>query len=132
MSAGPVIIRLPVQVREAIGAHANSCAPEECCGLLATDPIGEVRFAYPLTNAEHSATAFLIDPNESYGAFMHADRRGWSISGVFHSHPAGPGDLSDRDLVENTDQRWIHLLISPAGLRAFRLESGVPVDVDLL
>jgi proteasome lid subunit RPN8/RPN11 len=127
-----VTIRLPGQVRDAIETHAANCAPQECCGLLATDPIGEVRFVYPLTNADRSETSFTIDERESYGAFVHADRHGWSISGVFHSHPAGPNHLSDRDLFENADQRWIHLVVSPAGLRGFRVESGVPVEVDVV
>ncbi|MDH3517766.1 MAG: M67 family metallopeptidase [Acidimicrobiia bacterium] len=125
-------IRLPGEVREAILTHAANCEPEECCGLLASNASGEVRFVYPLTNSDHSERSFTIEESESYSAFLHADRSGWSISGVFHSHPRGPDVLSDRDLDGAVDSGWLHVLVSPGGLRAFRVEGGAAVEVELI
>ena len=111
-------------------AHAEHCAPEECCGLLALDESG-VRFAYPLTNVEASGLGFTIAPEEAHGAFLHADQMGWKVAGVFHSHPGGPDRLSARDVDEAADPSWLHLLVTPAGLKAYQVEDGVPVEIDL-
>lgn len=115
----------------AIRRHAENCSPRECCGLIATDPIGEIRFVYPLTNIDESGSAFTIAPDESYGAFMHSDRHGWRIGGVFHSHPAGPDGLSRRDIAAAADRTWLHILISPAGLACYRVvdDRVDPVEV---
>ena len=81
--------RLPDQIRQAILAHAYHCAPDECCGLLAMDPEGAIRFAYPLTNVHPSPVSYTIDPDEHIHALNHAEALGWEIGGVFHSHPGG-------------------------------------------
>lgn len=125
------MIRISDQIRLAILAHASNCEPSECCGLLASDDRGQIRFAYPLTNADHSPTAFTIDPTESYHAFLHADSMGWEISGVFHSHPRGPDVLSAQDIARAADPTWIHLLVCPAELKAFRIENRDAVEVPM-
>lgn len=125
-------IRLPGQVRKAMLIHAANCEPEECCGLIASSGSGEVRFVYPLTNADHSETSFEIDDNESFRAFVHADGKGWSISGVFHSHPRGPDVLSERDLDGAVDPGWLHVLVTAGALRAFRVEAGAAVEVEVI
>lgn len=112
-------------------AHADNCSPEECCGLLAWDGSGRVRFAYPLTNVEASGQSFTIAPEEAYGAFLHADQMGWKVAGVFHSHPGGPDRLSARDVDAAIDPSWLHLLVTPTGLRAWRVVDGIPVPIDL-
>lgn len=124
-------IRLADQIVAAVMAHADNCSPEECCGLLASDQHGQVRFVYPLTNVEASAQGFTIAPEEAYGAFLHADRMGWKVAGVFHSHPGGPDRLSARDVDEAADPSWLHFLVSPAGIKAYRVDDGVPVQIDL-
>ncbi len=121
---------LPDDIREAILTHTTNCDPEECCGLIAFDVEGRMRFAYPLSNTDRSDTSFTIDPDQSYRAFLHADEMGWVISGVFHSHPKGPDKLSDRDLAE-APRGWIHLLSTPSGLTAFRVSNGVVTGLTL-
>ena len=122
---------IPGDIRQAILAHTANCEPEECCGLLAFDPESLLRFAYPLTNTDRSRTSFTIDPAESYHVFLHAEKMGWTVSGVFHSHPGGPDRLSDRDLTE-APPGWIHLLTTPTGLKAFRVvgERSMELPID--
>jgi proteasome lid subunit RPN8/RPN11 len=121
---------VPAQIRAAISAHARNCHPEECCGLLAFDGSGRLSFAYALTNEDHSPVAFTVSPEESYHAFLHAENQGWTIAGDFHSHPRGPDTLSPRDL-ESAVPGWLHVLLSPAGLTAWRIENGSPVSVEI-
>lgn len=130
-AARPERIILDDQIVVAIKSHADNCAPEECCGLIASDQDGRICFAYPLTNAEHSTTSFNLDPYETYRAFTHAEDQGWNISGVFHSHPVGPEGLSSSDLSGTPDSSWLHLLLSPAGLYAYRVNSGKPTNLPI-
>ncbi len=121
---------IPDDIRDAILTHTANCEPEECCGLLAFDGDGRVRFAYPMTNTDRSESSFTIDPAESYHVFLHAEKMGWAISGVFHSHPGGPDGLSARDL-EEAPPGWIHLLATPNGLTAFRVSGRVATEITL-
>jgi proteasome lid subunit RPN8/RPN11 len=120
---------IPDDIREAILNHASNCQPEECCGLIALDDEGRVRFAYPLTNVDKSEDSFTIDPTESYHAFLHAEGMDWEIAGVFHSHPDGPDVLSDRDIAEAPDG-WIHFLMCADRLKAFRVSDGIAKELD--
>jgi len=129
----PETLRLPEQIRLAIEAHASNCAPDECCGLLASDAEGRLRFAYPLTNVEASPISFTIDPDEHLHALLHAEAQGWEISGVFHSHPGGEGLPSARDLRAPHDPAWIHLIVATGRVRAFTYLEGraLELEVDL-
>lgn len=119
------MIEIPDQIRTAILSHSSNCAPVESCGLLASDQKGQICFAYPLSNDDRSDTSFTINPEEAYHAFLHADAMGWTISGVFHSHPRGPDALSERDIALAVDPRWIHLLTCPDGLKAYKIRNGI-------
>jgi [CysO sulfur-carrier protein]-S-L-cysteine hydrolase len=123
--------RLPDQVRWAILAHAANCAPNECCGLLATDAEGRVRFAYPLTNAHPSPVSYTVDPDEHFHALRHAESRGWEIAGVFHSHPQGPAMPSMVDVQAALEPDWMYLIAAPGEIRGFRIRAGVIEELSL-
>ncbi len=114
--------------------HAMNCLPEEACGLLAVDSSRQVRMVYPLTNTEHSAVSFTIEPREHFGALQHAERSGWNLGGVFHSHPQGPADLSPTDIHQPHDPDWFHIVVgfSPRlEVRGWSISAGVPLRLDL-
>ena len=123
--------RLPDQVRWAILAHAVNCAPNECCGLLATDAEGRIRFAYPLTNADPSPVSYTVDPDEHFHALRHAESRGWELSGVFHSHPAGTAVPSMVDVQGALEPEWMYLIAAPDEIRGFRIRAGVIQELSL-
>ena len=114
---------MPEPIRVAILTHAENSLPDECCGLIATEE-GAVRFAYPLTNADPSPTTFTVDPLEHFGAMRHAERQGWEITGVFHSHPDGEATPSPTDVAMAWDPDWIHLVVGGGELSAFRIRGG--------
>lgn len=119
MSSGT--LSLDDQIRQAILAHAGNCAPDECCGLLAADPAGTIRFAYPLTNADPSPVSYTIDPEEHFRAMRHSESLGWQIAGVFHSHPHGPATPSMVDVLAASEPDWIYLVASPEEIRGFHI-----------
>ena len=120
--AGPLLV--PKPIRQAILAHAVNSLPDECCGLIATDSTGAVRFAYPLTNANASPMSFTVDPHEHFGAMRHAESQGWEITGVFHSHPAGEAMPSVTDVAMAWDPDWVHLIVGSDEIAAFRIRGG--------
>ena len=103
---------MPEQVRDAMIAHARFCYPEEACGLLACDPDGRVRMVYALTNAEHSPVAYTVDPAEHLKAMRHAERNGWELAGVFHSHTHSPAYPSPTDVARAVEPDWVYVLVS--------------------
>jgi proteasome lid subunit RPN8/RPN11 len=131
-SHGPLLVPEPIRV--AILTHAENSLPDECCGLVAMDETGSVRFAYPLTNANPSPATFTVDPLEHFGAMRHAESRGWEISGVFHSHPKGEPIPSATDVAMAGDSDWIYFIIGRGELSAFRIRDGEiePVGLSLV
>ena len=91
-----------------------------------------MRFVYPLTNTEHSRTAFTIDPMEHYRAWKAAETRGWELIGAFHSHPSGPQTLSLTDLALAGDPDWFYLVVTPDGVRAFRVTDRRAEEVEIV
>ncbi len=123
-------------MREAIAAHAEFCHPEEACGLLAADTEGRLRMAYSLTNVLASPTNYTLDPKEHLAVTRHADRNGWEVAGVFHSHPASGAYPSATDIRLAADPTWFYLIYGMTDrdrpvLRCFRI-TGSAVDEEPL
>ncbi len=128
------MIRLPVQMRDAMVAHARFCAPYEACGLVAVDGDGALRMVYCLTNLHRSSRRFTVAPQEHFGALQHAERLGWTIGGAFHSHPRAPARPSARDITEALDPTWVHFVVGPLSqpeVRAYRIARGVAEELEI-
>ena len=120
----------------AMVADAVFAAPEEACGLLAFDRPDVLRFVYSLTNADRSAHRFTIDPSDQFGALNHAERQGWEIAGVFHSHPLGDSQPSITDLAAEVPDWWVHLIVGLSNpdspqIKAFVYRSGEAVELSI-
>lgn len=115
-------------------AHAKACLPDEACGLLAGDVGGgRLEMAYPLDNADPAPDRFTIDPAQHFGAVRHAERSGWEVMGVFHSHPRGGHGLSATDLSQPHESAWIHVVVGFVPRRrlgVWRIVSGGAVAVE--
>ena len=122
----------PAQIRDAIVAHAEAAYPEEACGLLAGDGSGRLRMVYCLTNAEASPTRYTVDPVEHFRAMEHAERQGWEVAGVYHSHPASPAYPSPVDVATALDPEWLYVIVGPVAapeVRGFRIRAGYVAEV---
>ena len=121
-------VNLPHPIADAIRAHAAWAFPAEACGLLAFDTDGVPRMAYCLTNTESDTTRFTIDPAEHFGAQTHAERCGWHIGGVFHSHPHSPPIPSAHDIAGALDPDWVYVIAGPVDeamtIRSYRISEG--------
>jgi proteasome lid subunit RPN8/RPN11 len=123
------IFRLGYGVRDSMLEHVLAARPMEGCGLLAVGATGEVVRAYCLDNIDRSSTAFTLDPEGHFAAITDAEAHGWSIGGVFHSHPHGSAVPSPVDLASPIDHTWVHVVIGLSDptrpdVRAWRVEDG--------
>ncbi len=83
--------------------------------------------AYALTNVENSPVAYTIDPTEHYRALQHAERSGWSLIGVFHSHPSGPAVPSEVDRRLAWEPNWHYVIVGGddfSEVRSFAVRAG--------
>lgn len=128
------MIELPRQIHDAMVAHAVFCAPYEACGLLAVGDGGALHMVYCLTNADRSRRRFTVVPQEHFAAMQHAERHGWLIGGVFHSHPGAAARPSAVDIAAGLDPTWLHFIVGPLPdpeVRAFHIRSGAVFEVPL-
>jgi len=130
------MLRLTVEQREAIIAHAQAEAPSEACGLLAGTG-GQVQRLYRLANSEQSPLSYRLDPLEQLRAFEDMEAQGWELLAIYHSHPASPACPSPRDVDLAYYPAAIYLIVSlldPARpmLRGFRLVEGRVSEEDIV
>jgi proteasome lid subunit RPN8/RPN11 len=123
---------MPRQIRDAIVAHADVCAPEEACGLLAADESGHLVMVYCLTNIEHSPVAYTIDPAEHFHSMQHAESNGWHLAGAFHSHPGSDAFPSATDLRLASEPEWVYVIVGrDQTVRAYRVDGGSVIEMTL-
>jgi proteasome lid subunit RPN8/RPN11 len=117
--------------------HGRFTAPEEACGLLATDLGGDVRMVYCCTNVDRSSLRFTVSPHEHYHAWKHAERNGWVIGGVFHSHTESAAAPSPADVAGALDPSWVNVVVGPMSdstpdVRAYRIVDGVAEEMTIV
>lgn len=82
--------------------HAQSAYPEECCGFLigTLTPERLVRRVVPAPNSvdQSRRSRYRIDPVEIIRADEMAQREGFDLLGIYHSHPDNPPQPSQIDL----------------------------------
>jgi proteasome lid subunit RPN8/RPN11 len=122
-------VRVHPEMAEAIVQHGRFAAPDEACGLFAVDDAGDLRMVYCLTNVDRSALRFTVAPHEHYHAWKHAERNGWRIGGVFHSHTESAAEPSEADVTGALDPSWVYMIVGPMSapepqVRAYRIVHG--------
>lgn len=129
-------MRIPAPIYQAMVAHARFEFPNEACGLLAADESGELRMCYSLTNADRSPVSFTVDPTEHFRAMQHAERNGWELAGVFHSHTHTDAVPSATDRRQALEPDWLYVVVGPStsdqpGVRAYRIVDGLVTEEPL-
>lgn len=84
---------------------------------------------YCLSNIERSPVAYTLDPTEHMKAWRHAERSGWTLTGVFHSHTHTAAYPSKTDVARALEPQWTYWLVSledqsDPEVRAFRIRDG--------
>ena len=96
-------IQIPKDILEQIQTHGEEAYPEEGAGLLLgveQDGHRTVKDLLLLDNAREDTARhnrYLITAEDMLKGEMEAERRGYSILGIFHSHPDHPNRPSEYD-----------------------------------
>jgi proteasome lid subunit RPN8/RPN11 len=123
---------LPARLGWDMIAHAQGGLPNEACGLFAGEIRGDektVKAVYLLKNMDESPEHFSMAPEEQFKAIADIRKKGLSLLGNFHSHPATPARPSEEDIRLAFDPSLSYVIISlrdeePA-LKSFSIRKGV-------
>jgi proteasome lid subunit RPN8/RPN11 len=116
----PDRLRLTAAQRAAMVAHVQRSLPNEACGLLGGLP-GQVERVYCLENVYHSPVAYLMDPAMQVEAMIEIEAKGWEVTGIFHSHPAGPPVPSATDVAQALYPDSVYVIFSPDGAGGWQM-----------
>ena len=121
--------------RQAMVSHVHRLWPEEACGILA-GPGPQVEQVYLIENIRHSRTDYYMEPTQQVNAMLEIEAAGWDVSGIFHSHPAGPPRPSATDIDRALYPDAVYLILTPAGgqdweLHGFEIKDGQVRDVPI-
>ncbi|NBV41223.1 M67 family peptidase [bacterium] len=129
-----ITLSVPKPVYDEMTQHALGLAPIEACGYLAGVGTAVHQF-YPMTNVDNSSDHFSFDPKEQFAAVKDARSKGWSLIGVYHSHPETPARLSAEDIRLFNDPNMIYVIVSLKNavpeVGAFRLAKPSPGHVEI-
>jgi proteasome lid subunit RPN8/RPN11 len=112
------MLRIKKKVMTALFDHATRELPYEACGYLAGKD-NQVCKHYELTNMDQSEVHFSMDPKEQFAAVKDMRDQGLKLSGVYHSHPAGPTHPSAEDIRLAHDPDIIYVIVSLAETKPF-------------
>jgi proteasome lid subunit RPN8/RPN11 len=103
------------------GGAGGLCPPD----LLVRAEVCEV---YPASNAARSARLYTVEPRDLLAADRAAERAGWSLIGVWHSHTHTPAYPSPTDIEQAPDPAWHYVVVSLADsepvVRSYRIVAG--------
>jgi len=103
------MIDIPESCLEEIRDHAEREYPCECCGVVLSTSEGawivrrctniqdELHRKHPASFPRTARTAYYIDPREQMAILRDAEGQGWTIRGLYHSHPDHPARFSEED-----------------------------------
>jgi proteasome lid subunit RPN8/RPN11 len=77
--------------------HANAEAPREACGLIVSKDEKEFQVwrGQNIAEGEHE---YLLDPKQQHDFMRRIEEdEDLQLEAIYHSHPRGPADLSERD-----------------------------------
>ncbi len=91
------VVKIDKKIKQRLCDLANSSYPCECCAALFTKTDGSIDECCELTNTSSSNNRYSIDPVELYECESSYRKKGYEITGFFHSHPDAPAVMSEED-----------------------------------
>jgi len=129
-------MRIARELYDQIVAHARAEAPNECCGLVATNGDGDAVRVFPATNKFASPLRFEIEEHDQIRIWREIDDAGHEVGAIYHSHTRTPPEPSQTDVngaAQWPGARWI--IVGLAGdepdVRTWAIEDGRVSQVEL-
>jgi proteasome lid subunit RPN8/RPN11 len=123
-------------------AHALEDAPNECCGMLASED-GVAKHVYRARNIHASPLRYEIEAGEMYRLLSEIEDAGWELGAIYHSHTRSAPYPSQTDIniavpPELGEPLWpgtIYVILGVAGtdpdVRGFRIDGDGVAEVAL-
>ena len=134
----PKVIILSKNQIDILSSHSKQNFPNESCAILfgrTDDNSIIIKEIFLTKNIENSPVNFTISPDELILAYSTAEKKGFDISGIFHSHPSSVAYPSDTDkkYMETNPVPWVIFSNLNNDFRAYIYNSDiVPVPVKIL
>ena len=128
-------LQIPPEQWLVMCSSAETCLPEEVCGLLAGSG-NRVYLAIPVTNQLHSPYRYRMDPEQQLQAFLKIDDLDLELLGIYHSHPQGPTRPSETDIAEAYYPSLVSIILFPSSTgweqRGYSIRNGEVNEVAIL
>jgi proteasome lid subunit RPN8/RPN11 len=128
------VLRLPIEIRDGIVAHARRDHPNEACGLV-IGPAGSDRPVrlVEMLNSAASPTFYEFDSMEQLRIWNAMERADEEPVVIYHSHTATEAYPSRTDIARAQEPGAHYLLVSTADpdtveLRSYRIQDGVVTE----
>lgn len=129
-------MRIARALYDQIVAHARAEAPNECCGVVATND-GSAQQVFPAANKFASPLRFEIDDGDLFRITGEIDDADWEVGAIYHSHTRTPPEPSQTDI--NGAALWPGALWVIVGLadgepdvRTWAIDGGRVTQVELV
>jgi [CysO sulfur-carrier protein]-S-L-cysteine hydrolase len=114
--------------------HARADAPNECCGMIASNN-GEAVRVFRAENAAASSLRYEIDGAEQYRIQMEIDDAGLDLGAIYHSHTRSRPYPSQTDINLAFYPETLYVIVGLAGdepeVRAFHIRDGQVAEAEL-
>lgn len=129
-------IRIKSEIREALLRFARYEPQYECCGLLAGKE-GAITHVFKAANAAAEPMRnYEIAPVELFRLIREIRKAGLDMLGIYHSHPKGRNEPSERDVERAYYSDVAYFIASPLPdapnpVRAFAISNGDAVELGI-
>jgi proteasome lid subunit RPN8/RPN11 len=132
-------MRISRALLDQIVAHARAEAPNECCGMVASED-GRAVEVFRATNAAASPLRYVVEPNDIVRITSQIEVAGWTLGAIYHSHTRSEPYPSQTDInlaffPGTEEQAWpgtLYLIVGVASdapeVRIFDISSRSRVD----
>jgi proteasome lid subunit RPN8/RPN11 len=114
--------------------HARAEAPNECCGMIASNN-GEAVTVFRAENAAASPLRYEIDGAEQFRIQMEIDDAGLDLGAIYHSHTRSRPYPSQTDINLAFYPETLYVIVGLAGdepeVRAFHIRDGQVAEAEL-
>ncbi len=108
-------------------SHAQSEAPNECCGVLAGKQ-GQVIKLFRATNAVHSPVRYNVAADDLIRIYREISQNNWELLAIYHSHPKTEAYPSETDIKYAFLPEAIYIIVSLADAGRPAIEAFHIVD----
>lgn len=129
-------MRIAPELYDEIVAHARAEAPNECCGMIASQD-GNAMKVYRTTNVAASPLRFEIDPREQFEIDNEIQAADLDLGAIYHSHTRTEPEPSQTDI--NFAAWWpgvlwiiVGLANGTAEVRTWQIADGKVTEAELV